>query len=214
MLFRSIKEAKRVEMRERNANAKLYLTEGLKEATIYVNGDVAHLSAKEVTGRINEAIGRLVQTVYHKLSYIEVAMDEMAVRKMFKTSNQISLNLDKGTEPNAYALDDVLNYIKGNTDIHIKTSMKTIKDRFMSAPYGFVEDDIYWLIARLFRRGDLTFTVNGTIVTLMNKSGDEIVNFIIKKQYADKLLMEVRTRVAEKDKKAVQKVMKIGRAHV
>ncbi len=206
--YETIKEAKRVEMRERNANAKLYLTEGLKEATIYVNGDVAHLSAKEVTGRINEAIGRLVQTVYHKLSYIEVAMDEMAVRKMFKTSNQISLNLDKGTEPNAYALDDVLNYIKGNTDIHIKTSMKTIKDRFMSAPYGFVEDDIYWLIARLFRRGDLTFTVNGTIVTLMNKSGDEIVNFIIKKQYADKLLMEVRTRVAEKDKKAVQKVMK------
>ncbi len=206
--YETIKEAKRVEMRERNANAKLYLTEGLKEAAIYVNGDVAHLSAKEVTGRINEAIGRLVQTVYHKLSYIEVAMDEMAVRKMFKTSNQISLNLDKGTEPNAYALDEVLNYIKGNTDIHIKTSMKTIKDRFMSAPYGFVEDDIYWLIARLFRRGDLTFTVNGTIVTLMNKSGDEIVNFIIKKQYADKLLMEVRTRVAEKDKKAVQKVMK------
>lgn len=206
--YETIKEAKRVEMRERNANAKLYLTEGLKEATIYVNGDVAHLSAKEVTGRINEAVGRLVQTVYHKLSYIDVAMDEMAVRKMFKTNNQISLNLGEGTEPNAHALDDVLNYIKGNTDIHIKTSMKTIKDRFMSAPYGFVEDDIYWLIARLFRRGDLTFTVNGIIVTLMNKSGDEIVDFIIKKQYADKLLMEVRTRVTEKDKKAVQKVIK------
>ena len=206
--YETIKEAKRVEMRERNANAKLYLTEGLKEATIYVNGDVAHLSAKEVTGRINEAIGRLVQTVYHKLSYIDVAMDEMAVRKIFKTSNQISLNLDEGTEPNAHALDDVLNYIKGNTNIHIKTSMKTIKDRFTSAPYGFVEDDIYWLIARLFRRGDLTFTVNGTIVTLMNKSGDELVDYITKKQYVDKLLMEVRTRVTEKDKKAVQKVIK------
>ena len=206
--YETIKEAKRVEMRERNANAKLYLTEGFKEATIYVNGDVAHLSAKEVNGRINEAIGRLVQIVYHKLSYIDVAMDEMAVRKIFKTSNQISLNLDEGTEPNAHALDDVLNYIKGNTDIHIKTSMKTIKDHFMSAPYGFVEDDIYWLIARLFRRGDLTFTVNGTIVTLMNKSGDELVDYITKKQYVDKLLMEVRTRVTEKDKKAVQRVIK------
>lgn len=206
--YETIKEAKRVEMRERNANAKLYLTEGLKEATIYVNGDVAHLSAKEVTGRINEAIGRLVQTVYHKLSYIDVAMDEMAVRKIFKTSNQIRLNLAEETEPNAHALDDVLNYIKGNTDIHIKTSMKTIKDRFMRAPYGFVEDDIYWLIARLFRRGDLTFTVNGTVVTLMNKSGDELVDYITKRQYVDKLLMEVRIRVTEKDKKAVQKVIK------
>ena len=206
--YETIKEAKRVEMRERNANAKLYLAEGLKEATIYVNGDIAHLSAREVAGRINEAIGRLVQTVYYKLSYIDTVMDEVSVRKMFKTSDQISLNLDEGTEPNAYALEDVLNYIKGNTDLHIKTSMKTVKDRFMSAPYGFVEDDIFWLIARLFRRGDLNFTINGAIVTRMNKSGDEIVDYITKKQYVDKLLIEVRVRVSEKDKRAVQKVIK------
>ena len=45
-------------------------------------------------------------------------------------------------------------------------------------------------------------------MTLMNKSGDEIVDYITKKQYTDKLLMEVRTRVSEKDKKAVQKVIK------
>ena len=206
--YETIKEAKRVEMRERNANAKLYLTEGLKEAAIYVNGDAAHLSAKEVTGRINEAIGRLVQIVFHKLSYIDAAMDEVSVRKMFQPNNQIQLKLDEGTEPNVHALDDVLNYIKGNTNIHIKTSMKTIKDRFMRAPYGFVEDDIYWLIARLFGRGDLTFTVNGAIVTRMNKSGDAIADYITKKQYVDKLLMEVRIRVSEKDKKAVQKVIK------
>lgn len=206
--YETIKEAKRVEMRERNANAKLYLMEGLKEATIYVNGDVAHLSSKEVTGRINEAIGRLVQTVYHKLPYIDAAMDEVSIRKMFKSDNQISLELTKGAEANAHALDDMLSFIKGNTDIHIKTSMKTARDRFMTAPYGFVEEDVNWLVARLFKRGDLTFTVNGAVVTLMNKSGDEIVDYITKKQYTDKLLMEVRTRVSEKDKKAVQKVIK------
>ena len=52
--YETIKEAKRVEMRERNGNAKLYLTEALKEATIYVNGDVLHTSGKELTSRINE----------------------------------------------------------------------------------------------------------------------------------------------------------------
>ncbi len=206
--YETIKEAKRVEMRERNANAKLYLTEGLKEATIYVNGDVAHISAKEVTGRINEAIGRLVQTVYHKLSYIDTVKDDVAIRKMFKADNQISFWLEEGVEPNAHALDDMLNFIKGNTDIHIKTSLKTAKDKFMSAPYGFVEEDINWLIARLFKRGDLSFAVNGAVVTLMNKTGDEIVDYITKKQYIDKLLMEVRVRVSDKDKKAVQKVIK------
>ena len=206
--YETIKEAKRVEMRERNANAKLYLTEGLKEATIYVNGDIAHLSSKEVTGRINEGLGRLVQTVYHKLAYIDTAMDEMSIRKMFKETNQIKIDLESSAECNVHALDDVLQFIKGNTDIHIKTSMKTIKDRFMSAPYGFVEDDVNWLIARLFKRGDISFYVNGSAVTLINKSGDEIVDYIVKKQYLEKLLTEYRTRVSDKDKKAVQKVTK------
>lgn len=206
--YETIKEAKRVEMRERSANAKLYLTEALKEATIYVNGDIARLSSKEVTGRINEAIGRLVQTVYHKLSYIDTPMDEMSIRKLFKTDNQISLNLEGGTDPNSHALDDVLNYIKGNSDIHMKTSMKTIKDRFMSAPYGFVDDDVHWLIAKLFKKGDLSLTVNGTPMNLLNKSADELIDFITKKQFVDKLLLDVRTRVADKDKKTVQKVTK------
>ena len=206
--YETIKDAKRNEMRERNSNAKLYLTEGLKDATIYVNADTVKTNAKEVTSRINEAIGRLVQTVYHKLSYIDTAFGEADIRKMFRTSNQTTLNLEGGTEANQHALDDVLAFIAGNSHMHMKTSMKTVKDRFMKAPYGFVEDDVHWLVARLFKRGDLAFTVNGASVNLNNKSDEEIISFITKKAFAEKLLMEERIRVSERDKKAVRDVMK------
>ena len=206
--YETIKEAKRVEMRERNQNAKLYLTEALKEATIYVNGDVVRVNGKEVISRINEAIGRLVQTVYHKLSYIDAPMGEAEIRKMLHQSNQLSLGLEGGTESNAHALDDVQGFIAMNTRNHMKTSMKTVKDRFMKAPYGFVEDDVHWLVARLFKRGDLAFTVNGAAVSLNNKSEEEIIGFITKKAFAEKLLMEERVRVSDKDKKAVRDVMK------
>ena len=206
--YETIKEAKRVEMRERNANAKLYLTEALKEATIYVNGDIARVNGKEVGTRINEAIGRLVQTVYHKLSYIDTPMGEAEIRKLLHTSNQLSLGLEGGTESNAHALDDVQGFISLNTRNHMKTSMKSVKDRFMKAPYGFVEDDVFWLVARLFKRGDLTFTVNGATVSLNNKTEEEIIDFITKKAFVEKLLMEERTRVPDKDKKAVRDVMK------
>ena len=206
--YETIKEAKRVEMRERNSNAKLYLTEALKAATIYVNGDVANISAKEVTSRINEAIGRLVQTVYHKLSYIDAAMGEADIRKLFTTSNQMSLDVSGTAEPNQHALDDVLAYIAGNSHIHMKTSMKSVKERFMKAPYGFVEDDVHWLVAKLFKKGDLAFTVNGAAVTLINKSAEEVISFITKKQFVEKLLIEEKVKVSEKDKKAVRTVMK------
>ena len=99
-------------------------------------------------------------------------------------------------------------FISINTRNHMKTSMKSVKDRFMKAPYGFVEDDVFWLVARLFKRGDLTFTVNGATVSLNNKTEEEIIGFITKKAFAEKLLMEERTRVPDKDKKAVRDVMK------
>lgn len=206
--YESIKEAKRLEMRERNANAKLFLTESLKDAVIYVNGDRAQISAKEVSARISEALGRLVKTVYHKLDYIDAAMGEDDIRKLLKTSNQITLNLEGGTEPNIHALDDVLQYIAGNSRMHVKTSMKSIKDRFMKAPYGFVEDDVQWLVAKLFKRGDLSFSVNGASVTMMNKDVEEIINYITKKAFVEKLMMEERVRVADKDKKVVRDVLK------
>ena len=206
--YESIKEAKRLEMRERNANAKLFLTESLKDAVIYVNGDRAQINVKEVSARINEALGRLVKTVYHKLNYIDAAMGEDEIRKLLKTSNQITLNLEGGTEPNIHALDDVLQYVAGNSRMHVKTSMKSIKDRFMKAPYGFVEDDVQWLVAKLFKRGELSFSVNGASVTMMNKDVEEIINYITKKAFVEKLMMEERVRVQDKDKKVVRDILK------
>ena len=206
--YESIKNTKNVEMRERNANAKLYLIEGLKEATVYVNGDIVRLSAKEVNSKVNEALGRLVQTVFHKLSYIDTAMGEADIRKLLHSTNQLQMLPEGGTIANTHALDDVQGYIAMNSRNHMKTSMKSVKDRFMKAPYGFVEDDINWLVACLFKRGGIALSVNGVPVNLDNKSEDEIFNYITKKAFVEKLLMEERVRVSEKDKKAVRDVMK------
>ncbi len=123
------------------------------------------------------------------------------------TGGQLSVGSGEAAA-NPHALEDALSYIAGNSRVHMKTSMKTVKDRFMKAPYGFVDDDIHWLIACLFKRGDLDFTVNGAAVTRMNASDEEIIQFITKKAFGEKLLMEEHTRVPEKDKKAVREVMK------
>lgn len=206
--FELIKEAKRVEMRERNGNAKLFLVESMKNAEIYVNGDKAQIASKDVTTRINEALGRLVSTVYHKLPYIDSAMGEANIRALFKTSNQQSLMLEGGTEPNVHALNDMQNFIAANSSAHMKTSMKTLMERFMKAPYGFVEDDVEWLVAKLFKNGDISFTVNGSSVTLLNKSDDEIVRYITKKEFVEKLLTERREKANDSQKKSVREVMK------
>lgn len=206
--FEQIKEAKRVEMRERNGNAKLFLIESMKNANIYVNGDKAQIGAKDVSNRINEALGRLVSTVYHKLPYIDAPMNEANIRALFRAAKQLALNLEGGTEPNIHALNDMNSYIAGNSSMHMKTSMKSLMDRFMKAPYGFVEDDIEWLVAKVFKNGDISFTVNGTSVTLMNKSDEEIIHYITKREYVEKLLIERREKANDAQKKVAREVMK------
>ena len=61
--------------------------EDLKEAVIYVNGDIAKIPVKDIFARFNEALGRLVQTVYHKLSYIDTPMEEASIRKLMRRAN-------------------------------------------------------------------------------------------------------------------------------
>ena len=207
MQYESIKEAKRREMRERFSNAKLFLTEALKEAEIYVNGARADIKSKDVTARINEALQRLVETVYNKLSYIDTLTGEDDIRKLFTERQQFTLGHDEKDEPNHLALQDVLAYIDGNSNMHMKTSMKSVKDRFMEAPYGFIEEDVEYLVAKLFVRGDISLTVNGAFVSLLNKSKDEIIQYLTKKQFVEKLMIERKVRISDKDKKICKDVM-------
>ena len=206
--YEQIKEAKKVELRERSAAARLFLEESLKSATIYVNGDRVQTTAKDISSRINDAIGKLVASVFHKLSYIDTAMGENDIRKLFNNNGQQLTLAGTNSTPNSLALHDVNDFIGVNTSRHTKTSMKSLLDRFMKAPYGFVEADVQWLVAKLFKDGEIAFYVNSESVSLLSKSVDEIVRFVTRKEFNEKLMTEKRVRASEKQKKAVREVMK------
>ena len=195
-------------MRERNGAARLFLSESLKNAEIYVNGDKIQSGAKEIIAKINEALGKLVSTVYHKLSYIDTAMSETDIRLLFK-SNEQQLTLENTkTTKNELALNDVNDYIALNTQRHMKTSMKSILERFLKAPYGFVEADVQWLVAKLFKNGEISMFVNNDAVTLLSKTPEEIIRYLTRKEFNEKLMTEKRVKANEKQKKSVREVMK------
>lgn len=207
--YEQIKDAKRTEMRERNSNAIIFLEQALKEAVIYVNGDKVQIGAKDISARINDAMGKLIATVFHKLSYIDTPMGEAHIRAILKGAKSAQLSLDNEPQaPNKLALSDVLDFVSGNTARHAKTSLKTIMERFTKAPYGFIEDDVEWLVAKLFKDGDIAFFVNNEVVTLLNKSEDEIYRYLNRKEYLEKLMTEKREKANDKQKKAVRDIMK------
>lgn len=206
--FETIKEAKKVEMRDRNEAAKLYLSESLKNADIYVNGDKLQTNSKDISARINEAIGKLVLTVYNKLYYIDLDRSESDILTLLK-SKETPLTAGVENKPqNELALGEVKDYIAMNTKRHTKTSMKTLLDRYIKPPYGFVEADVQWLVAKLFKDGDIALFVNNEAITLISKTEEEIIRYLTRKEFNERLMTETKVRANEKQKKSVSEVMK------
>lgn len=206
--FEEIKESKKIEMRERKEAAKLFLTESLKNADIYVKGNRLPQTSKDISTRINDALGRLVNTVYHKLSYITEPMTESDIGLLLKSnSQQISVSGEDDIK-NKLALDDVRDYIADSSLSHMKTSLKSVLDKFMKAPYGFTETDIRWLVAKLFRNGDISLFINNEVINLFNRKQEEINRYLTRKEYNEKLMTFSRPKISESQKKAVREVMK------
>lgn len=207
--FEQIKDAKRTEMRDRSEHARIFLEQALRNASIYVNGDKLQIAAKDITTRIHEAMGKLVNSIYHKLNYIDTAMGELQIKSLLKDSNSGQISFEAATAtPNKLALNDVLDSISLNSQRYAKTSLKSVMERFTKPPYGFVEDDVQWLVTKLFKDGDLGFFVNNDAVTLLSKSADELYRYLSRKEFLEKLLIEKREKANDKQKKTVREVMK------
>lgn len=206
--YEQIKADKRVEHREHKEQSKLFLEEALKAADIYVNGDKIQPSAKDVYSRFNEALGKLASAVYSKLSYIDTPTSDSDIRAIFRDNGQQLTLGGTSTEINKLALNEVADYIARNSSRHVKTSMKTLMDRFMAPPYGFIESDVQWLVAKLFKDGEIVFYVNNEMVSLISKSADELYRYVTRKENLEKLMTEKRVKPNEKQKKAVRAVMK------
>lgn len=206
--YAEIKASKQAELREHNAQARLFLEEALKAADIYMNGSKVQSTMKDVSSRINEAMGKLAEIVFHKLSYIDTSVTDSDVRSVLtQTSKQLSL-AEAGGKLNGLALNEAADYIGMNTAKHLKTSMKTFTDHFQAPPYGFIEVDVQWLVARLFKDGDISLFVNNEAISLMSKTPDEVYRYITRKEYLEKLMLDKREKANDRQKKSVRDVSK------
>ncbi len=207
--FDSIRRAKEDERIEKKDRIRIFIEDALKNADLYVNGDKAVISAKEPAARINEALGKLVAMKYNKLTYMETAPELSDISAIFKRSDgQISFLGMRDTTPNKLALEEVVQVIELNNARHIKTSLKSLQDKFGAAPYGFDTKDVQWLVAMLFKLGMVSLTLNSRNLSLLSTNPDELVRYITKREYVEKLLIDIRERATDGQIRSVKEVMK------
>lgn len=185
-----IKDRKRRELIERKERVKLLLTEAIKNADMYANSQRLEVKEKHPVDRINDGFKLLIEGIYTKLGYITYFTTSKDLYDIFSNNEQITLN---GVDtPNKLALDELAGYIERNTTRSIPVTMKTILSIYGKAPYGWLEEDIEWLVAKLFKSQEIKLQLNSQYLDVQDR---EIVKYLTKRDYTERLLVEKRIKV-------------------
>jgi hypothetical protein len=78
----------------------------------------------------------------------------------------------------------------------------------MDPPYGYTEEDIQFLIATLYRKGQLSLKMNSVIYTPASTTPEEAFKYITKREFREKILLEIKEVAPQQHIKAVKDVIR------
>ena len=203
---KSLNDAKQEELQDKNSNVEILLEKALKHADIFIKGSKVKIIEKNVKDRIDDAFNDLVSKVYHKLNYMDFSPGKDDIMIAIKEVSQDTLV--SGESRSNLALNDVDSYIKTQSDNYIKPQLKTIIARFTSAPYGFIDEDVVWLVAKLFSQKRISLIVNSEIISLKTHKPEEIFKYLTGKNFREKVLLEKRKETSQKKLKSAKLILK------
>ena len=203
-----IRSTKMEESASAKESAGRALREAIGEASIFVNGiKVTDIRTSDAQSRMNEALGRLVDNIYFKLSYLESPKDDVDIKELFKKQDQVSFNVGNQGEANAHALQEVRTFVSLSSDKHNMVSMKAIIDQFSRAPYGYLDSDIRWLAAKLFKDGEISATVDREPITTFNREPIDLGGYFTGRSYLEKLLFRIHETISPAKVRDVREVL-------
>jgi hypothetical protein len=192
--IRTIINDKSKEIDDIKARIRKLLEDGIKNWTIYINGkEVEDIKTNiSVINIFNEILGRLVVIAYKNVDWMNkhYTTDEEIV-KILKINNieqQTLLN----TEDNKNAVDEIKNFISMQSSRSLKTSFKTIVDKYSVIPYGWNEYDIAGAIAQLYVTWELQFKYNDEV---LQRSNPDIVEYLTKTREFEKLVISTKRQI-------------------
>jgi len=189
-----IKTKKSREREDRAKRVKFLIEEALRTAEVYVNGSLLDIKEKGGIHRINEGLRALIDSKYNKINYIkdfkENSKDLYDI--MDAKLNQMSL-IDNN--PNRLAADEVNTHIQTSCARNLQVTVKSILTKFSNSPYGWKEIDIQAIIVNLFKKQDIKVILNGDVLSPNNR---EIVNYITKRDYLERVIVKTREKVNQK----------------
>lgn len=133
----------------------------LADAQLFINGQEQNNSGSDAKQRILSACQNLIEVVYPNI-------------KMIEGTNYHAYNLASCFEPRRRELfeheplsdaeNEVLTAIRSNSGAGLRTTIRALHEKFSKQPYGWYNDAILVIIARLSARGKLSLRADGNLL--------------------------------------------------
>ncbi|MEZ2458888.1 BREX system P-loop protein BrxC [Salinicoccus roseus] len=190
--MQNILNNKRVEATQRKRRVKELISDAIKSAQFFINGEQVIVKGSSVREKIAGGMNHLVENVYTKLEYIKVHVENDNELLAIARSGEEQLALDVEVESNELALREMKDFINLQHDYSKQVRTKILLEHFNAKPYGWREYDIAGLIATLLKDQFLRITYNGDYVEPESKN---ILNALIKSSDVDRAIITKRVRV-------------------
>ena len=183
--------AKQREIENAEARVKENIKEQLNEAEIIIAGDRQNINAREARARANEALEILVNNIYTKFSYIKKNYSTQDIKDLFHENRQ---NLfGKEVEfVNQKAYDAMKEYCEEKNAFSMPITTRTLLQDFGTAPYGFLDEDILYLLTRLLKDEVISLIYNNEV---QNITSDDTLTKILKRDYYDRTIIKIRQKI-------------------
>ena len=165
----------------------------LDTGDIIISGDIQNIQAKDVKAREREALEILVNNIFRKFSYINHNFTSTDTKSLFyDDGKQISVG-NKAEFVNQKAYDEMKNYIaEQDTLSTVAITIRSLLQKFEGSPYGWADDDILYILTKLLKDEEIILIYNNVN---QYATSDETLNKILKREYYDKTIIKLRTRV-------------------
>ena len=183
------------------------LAEMMASGEYFVAGQPLKIKASTASAALSEAMEYLVQNTFNKMGYLKHLSSEplkelQAVLRSNDTAKETALLL--AGENNPEALEDLRNYL------HL-CSMKSqqvvlhgmLEKRYSLRPYGWPEDEVLLLLARLVVLGEVTLMMDGSLLAI-----DKVYEAITTSAKRRKIVLRKRETA---DPKSIQDARTLGK---
>lgn len=186
-----ILRAKQREVEATEIRIKNNVKEQLNEAEIIIAGDRQNINSKEAKTRINEALEILINNIYTKFAYIKKNYSTQDIRELWSANKQMTI-ANEVEFLNQKAYDAMKDFIEEKNAFSMTITTRNLLQSFSEAPYGWLEDDILYILARLLKDEVVSLYYSNEI---QNITSEDTLNKILKRDYYDRTIIKMRKKI-------------------